>query len=67
MKKTHKPYLSVEQYFKDKNINLMDVARALDISLASLYNKMHGRSDFTLVEALVLFDKFGVTVDLFCH
>lgn len=66
MKRIHKPYIGLESYFKNQGINLMEVSIALNISLASLYNKMHGRSDFTLMEALTLKDKFGVDADLFC-
>ena len=67
MNRTHKPYIGLETYFKNQNINLMEVATALNISLASLYNKMHGRSDFTLAEALVLCDKYGIESILFCE
>lgn len=67
MNRTHKPYLGVEKYFKDKKITLTEVALSLGISLASLYNKLRGRSDFTLSEVVTLFDKYGISIDLFCE
>ena len=66
MKRMHKPYVEVENYFKAQKINLTEVALSLDISLTSLYNKLKGRSDFTLSEAVFLIDKYGVSADLFC-
>lgn len=67
LKRMHKPYLLIEQFFKEQNINLLEVACFLNISLASLYNKLHGRSDFTLSEAVALGKKYGLTADLFCE
>lgn len=67
LNKIHKPYQTLEQFFKDSNVPLVVVSCSLGISLTSLYNKLKGRSDFTLSEALVLMDKYGVTPDLFCN
>lgn len=65
MNRTHKPYTKAEQFFKEHKIPLMEVACSLHISLTSLYNKLKGRSDFTLSEIVTLYDTYGVTIDLF--
>lgn len=36
------------------NIKTNDIARALNISHTSVYNKLHGRSEFTLSEVQTL-------------
>ena len=47
------------------NIKQLEVARFLGISNTEIYNKMHGKSNFTLEQIKKLHDKYGVSADIF--
>lgn len=47
------------------HITQLEVARYLGISKTEIYNKTHGRSNFTLEQIKKLNEKYGVSADLF--
>lgn len=51
-KSKHKPYLRLKAALQEKNISYRALAKLLDISPAAVSDKINGKSDFLISEAL---------------
>ncbi|VDG20000.1 helix-turn-helix domain-containing protein [Lactiplantibacillus mudanjiangensis] len=52
-------------YFKQNHITQQDLANAINRSVNTVWNKLHGRSQWNTTEVQQLHDEFGVPTQYF--
>lgn len=57
--------ITVKAWFVNRDIKQYEIAKALNISVQSVNNKMNKRSDFTLDQVRTLHEIYGVPADIF--
>ncbi len=65
MKKVHKPYTKLKNWFRDNNVRYSEVAILIGRTETSVMQKINGYSDFLLSEVQMIKNHYKLNNDIF--